>query len=338
MIDSSKINKKISSKEFLNSISKMNNKEYTFENIAINGQESLMKIENQVFKNIIFKNCSFKYLHILGCKIIDCQFIDCRFFDTSLCDNVIMNAKVSSIQFSNNTHIERNIFDAVEGNLDNKQHYISNINNYFKNMDFSGFLPAYTNTNYSDCDICCNQNYFYNTKVSVEAIERLSERAKKLWKKENNTHQGLWRSIIEREGTNYENQLEVMELLAPGQFLIDLRNMDSIEKLNLVASVLTNHFNGSFFRVYKGDILSEDSIHSLYSTPNPLPARIVDSRGYYLKDGVIKNLNIKVNYDPKYDNDFYDFYDGINLGTCLDENNLQNPDNYECKALIKRMK
>ena len=53
MIDSSKINKKISSKEFLNEISKMNNKEYTFENIAINGQESLMKIENQVFKNII---------------------------------------------------------------------------------------------------------------------------------------------------------------------------------------------------------------------------------------------------------------------------------------------
>ena len=338
MINRNIIDKKINVQELINRI---NNKEHAFENISIDKIKNLCDIKNQVFENLIFKNCSFNYLNIAGCRIINCQFIDCRFFDTALCDNVIKDTKVLGVQFSNNSYIERNIFDAVVGNLDKKQHYISSINNYFKNMDFSGFLPAYTNTNFSDCDICCNQNYFYNTKVSIEAIERLSERAKKMWKKGNNTTQEIWRNIIESKDSDDKNQLEVTELLVPGKFLIDLRNMDAKEKLNLVASVLTNHFNGSFFRVYNNFILSEDSFHSFYSTPNPLPARIVDSRGYELKDGVIKNINIKVNYNSKNDNGFYDLYDGINLGTCSEENSLLNPNNYEfkcrCKELIKIM-
>lgn len=150
MINRNIIDKEINVQELINRI---NNKEHAFENISIDKIKNLCDIKNQVFENLIFKNCIFKYLNIAGCRIINCQFIDCRFFDTALCDNVIKDTKVLGVQFSNNSYIERNIFDAVVGNLDEKQHYISSINNYFKNMDFSGFLPAYTNTNFSDCDI-----------------------------------------------------------------------------------------------------------------------------------------------------------------------------------------
>ncbi len=337
MINKANINKEITIIELLDSIAKTSGNEYTFENIRISGAKDSIKVKNRVFENITFRNCSFKYSVMEECQIINCIFIDCSFFDFSLCNNIIMDTEVSGVQFVNNSCIEGNIFDGVKGNLDEKQHYISNAHNYFKNMDFSGFLPAYTNSNFSDCDICCNQNYFYNTKVSIEAIEKLSKRAKKMWKKESASDQNLWRNIFECENLYGDKSLEVAELLVPGNFVIDLGNMDYEEKLNLVASLLVNHFNGSFLRVYKNCMLSEDSIHSFYSTPNPSPARIVDSRGYTLKDGVIKDLNIRVNYDPKNDKWYYDSYDGANLGICAEENSLHNPNNFECKALSMRM-
>ena len=123
--------------------------------------------------------------------------------------------------------------------------------------------------------------------------------------------------------------------------------MDPEEKLNLVASTVTNIYDGSYLRVSFNGRNLDDSLFKFYSTPNPLPAKIVDSRGFSLKKGVIRDIGIKMNwpldaFEPCFfdgntigdkSNRLYMYNEEVNKYT--EANNLHNPDNYECKQLIK---
>ena len=117
--------------------------------------------------------------------------------------------------------------------------------------------------------------------------------------------------------------------------------MNPEEKLNLVASIATNIYNGSYLGVSLNYRNLNDSLYTFYSTPNPMPLRIVDSRGFSLKEGVIRDIGIKKywaleNMDPclfdgnAIDDKAYRLYiynEKINRYT--DDNSLHNPSNYE---------
>ncbi len=242
------------------------------------------------------------------------------------------SSEIIGVKFANNTWVHFNVFDGLSGFLDENQWCIKNQNNVFKNMDFSGFLPLYTIPDHSDCDIVCGNNFFYNTTVSLEALEKLSNRAQFFCStRECGAPSKLVRTIIEnqdKDGHLIKDKLGVAEYFVPSQFLIDLRNMDPEEKLNLVASTVTNIYDGSYLRVSFNGKNLDDSLFKFYSTPNPLPAKIVDSRGFSLKPGVIKDINIRKNFAIEHKKLCY--YDGNEFArNYTEDNSLHNPSNYE---------
>lgn len=322
MYNRSKLEKDISYSDVLQTIEQSNGKECVFENCCIATQND-NGIGNKEFKNVAFINCKILYPHVHDCRFINCKFVDCMLFDAKISSNKIIDSKVEGIEFQNNTEIRKNTLDGVTGYLEENQWLIYNGDNHFKNMDFSGFLPAYTNMDFGDfgdCNIVCKNNYFHNVSVNIEAIERLSNRATILHTRENGCEPELCREMYDDQ-----KNLVAIKFLRPVSLIVNLQNMDPETRLNLVASIVTHNFNGSFIRDLK---TQSNSIHNLYSTPNPQPARIVDSRGYYLKDGVIKSINIETNYKPMYERSIYTCYDGANIEKCSEENSLHNPNNY----------
>ena len=319
MYNRSKPERNISYSDVLQIIEQSNGEECVFENYRIATQND-NRIKNKEFKNITFINCKILYPYIGYCRFINCKFVDCIFFDAKISSSEIIDSKVEGIEFQNNTDIRKNTFDGVTGYLEEKQWLLYNGDNHFKNMDFSGFLPAYTNTAFGDCEIICKNNFFHKVRVNIDAIERLSNRATKLHTRENSCEPEFYREMYDDQ-----KNLVAIKFLRPISIIINLKNMDSETRLNLVASIVTHNFNGSLISDLK---TPSNSIHNLYSTPNSQPARIVDSRGYYLKYGVIKGIYIETNYKPMYEGSCYTCYDGANIEKCSEENSLHNPNNY----------
>lgn len=345
MVDFDKMTRDIEYSDILKIIDEKNGEPYVFKNISVNSQDGSNNITKREFRNLTFINCNFSYLSLGNCRVVDCNFINCRFYDSSIFNNLVESSEIIGVEFTNNTWVHFNVFDGLSGFLDETQWCIKNQNNVFKNMDFSGFLPLYTSPDHSACDIVCGNNFFYNTTVSLEALEKLSNRAQFFCStRECGVPSKLVREIIEDEDEDehlIKDKLGVAEYFVPNLFLIDLRNMDPEEKLNLVASTVTNIYNGSYLRVSFNGKNLDDSLFKFYSTPNPLPAKIVDSRGFSLKKGVIRDIGIKKNWalenmnpclfdgnaidDKAYR--LYIYNEKINSYT--DDNSLHNPSNYE---------
>ena len=344
MIDFDKMEKDVKCSDILKIIDEAMGKPCTFENKGIKARDS-EKITTREFRNLTFINCCFDFT-LRNCRIVDCHFIDCRFYDCSIFYNLVENTEISNVEFANNTDVMFNVFDGLIGFLSENQWCLHNQNNVFKNMDFSGFLPLYTYSDFGKCDIVCGKNFFRNTTVSLEAIEKLSSRANFFAStRDDSVPDNLIRVItndIDEEGKkSIKDKLVIKEYFVPNLFLIDLRNMNPEEKLNLVASIATNIYNGSYLGVSLNYRNLNDSLYTFYSTPNPMPLRIVDSRGFSLKEGVIRDIGIKKywaleNMDPclfdgnAIDDKAYRLYiynEKINRYT--DDNSLHNPSNYE---------
>lgn len=340
MIDFDKMKRNISFSDLLEIIDKSNGEKCVFENLIIGTGDGKNRINFEILENLTFINCLFNDINLSKCEISDCHFIDCRVYDSCINNNRFRHCEIANVELANNTYVYSNICDGLVGYLNEFCWCIENQYNTFMNMDFSGFLPVYTccGSGIGEGYMICGKNFFHNTTVSLEALEKLSNRADHLGRtRESSAPIELIRTISEDEkegGGIIKDKLGIAEYFIPFKFFIDLKGMDPEAKLNLVASAVTNLYDGSYFRVSLNGRNLDDSFFTFYSTPNPASAKIVDSRGFSLKPGVIKDINIRKNFAIEHQKLCY--YDGNEFAhNYTEDNSLHNPDNYECKQLIK---
>ena len=331
---------RIESGDFLLEICKnVNNK--TISNIMILGNlNNPRDIEGYVFDNVTFINVTFMYGRFNNCEFNNCKFINCDIFDYCVKRNTFNACHFDNVNFFNNTDVIYNKFISCTGNIGN--YFARDVrHNIFMNMDFSGFLPLYLALG---SEIRWHSNYFINTTVNVDALKKVSEKVEGIYSGCGFFLHG--QRIMDCDMypclNDYDEFLIVQEMYGEiGSIRIDLNGVDDVTRLNLISNCFVNIQKGNVLRGVETD--KDGSITPLkkgkiiiYTVPNPRPIKVVDNRGYILNDGVIENISFTDKYIPEC-GDVYDYgYPGIRLKHCSDEGNLLNPDNYSCRALIRR--
>ena len=331
---------RISSGEFLQESSEnFNNK--TISNVMVLGnQNNSRDINEYVFNNVIFKNVTFMYGKFNNCVFNNCKFNNCDIFDYCVKRNTFNACHFDNISFFNNTDVIYNKFIGCTGNIGN--YFARDVrHNIFMNMDFSGFLPFYLALG---SEIRWHSNYFINTTVNVNALKNVSENVEEIFSGCGFFLHG--QRVMDCDMypclNDYDEFLVVQEMYGEmGSIRIDLKGVDDITKLNLISNCFVNIQVGNVLRGIETDhdgniIPLKIGKISAYTVPNPRPIKIVDNRGYVLNEGVIKNISFTDRYIPEC-GDVYDYgYDGIKLKSCNEESNILNPDNYSCRALVRK--
>ena len=299
-------------------------------------------VDGLFFQNITFENCLFNYPNIRKCIFRECKFIKCQFFDAVIFMNKFELCDAIDIVLDNNTHVDKNIFDGLRGNLKTPD-CLSNSSNYFKNMDFSGFLKLYESSRWGEGAIVWFKNYFVNTTVELSAIEKLAKLATYIWTGDRGLPIDESRLFDKNGYPIYDYELNpfstkktrkpvAFEGFKATNFLIDVQNMDENKRVNLLANLVVNLPEGYAFDINKREQTANLSRVHLYSKPNPLPIHIIDSRvNKYseIKNSAIKPINLNIQKVPDKNYPLYSIYDGRKIDGYTEEHNLYNPSNYE---------
>lgn len=174
-------------------------------------------------------------------------------------------------------------------------------------------------------------NYFYNTSVSLDAISKLCDEARFMWNGSNDWDQSEEREIIE----NF-----VSEWNGPDNFIIDMKNMSKNSKINLVAYIFTKLCKGNMFIVYENNKISPNSTIDFHSINNLLPIKIVSSDGNIVDTSKMMDMNIKTPFKPNFKvlgELSYLLYDGKSLEYLYTEDHdITNKNNHVCRQLVKK--
>lgn len=304
-----------------------------FKGYWINGKEEEdNQIRDEVINNITFEDCEFFGMGVYNTVIKNCTFIDCETGFFSFRNNSVIDSYSDQVLLDFFSDIQFNTFDNVKGNIiDGIGFNTFNKNNVFRNMNFDGFTGILYQDAFSNgMALKWENNFFYNTVVSLDAIAKLCDKAKYVWNGSNDWNQSEEREIIEDI---------VSEWNGPDNFVIDMNNMNKTSKINLVASMFTKLCKGNMFIVYDNSKISPDSTIDFYTISNPLPIKIVSDDGQIVDTNKIKNLNIKVSFNPNFKNMGelnYLLYDGKNFEYLYEDDcDITNPKNNSCKKLIK---
>ena len=317
--------------------------------IFINRDQKQRNYINHYIKDVTFINVYFQYMTITNTTFSNCKFINCRFFDCHLERNKFIDCYFENIVFYNNMEVIGNLFERVSGNV---ELYMANECNYnvFKDMDFSGFLPIYK---FADDSVIWRRNYFINTVISLDRLNEFANEINKVTCDAHNNHYvrfflsktPMMYNLVTGDGYPYvfeypyDRKLPVMRD-SDGDFIdniqIDLSNLTHEAKLNIVASIFTRYQTGHSLDPWFNEELADISFIKHYTVLNPRPAKIVDSRGYILNDGVIQDANFT--YTDMQKNGQYYVCDASKLlaGVYNEENSLLNPNNYSCRSLSIR--
>ena len=280
---------------------------------------------NLVFKNITFIDSNISYTCFHKCNFTNCNFINCHFFDTSLEDNKFIDCHFDHTVFYNNAYVTGNQFIRASGCIDGCNVVLFELN-CFIDMDFSGFLPMYC---MDETKLRWYKNYFINTTLSIDALKNTLSRITHIYSSDTSCDIKYWRKIYEKDSTKvYEVYDNIMN------YGIDISDLDIGYKLNAIANCFTAFQTGTTLIVRDMGHLETATVN-VKTIPNPRPVKIINSRGYKLKEGVIKSINFIDTYHPVYDYWKY-AYDGLTDTYYLDCNNLLDSDNYKCTQLIKK--
>ncbi len=327
----------------------------TIENIDFNFIYDFNKekdIENLTFENIAFINCVFQFVGILDCVFVNCKFIKVHFYDDHIYNNKFIDCDFENVTFFNNLEFSGNLLERVTGYIG---YYSANQceGNIFKDMDFSGFLPFYVSMH--DSSMVWRRNYFINSYILVDALEKLSEKATGIYPDKGYYNAGYLRRFLSRttdvnaitmEGIGYRFEypyerelpdIDDIEGIPLTGVRLDLSNVDNVTKLNVISSIFTKYLTGHLLFAKEDNKITDMSYYEEHTIPNPRPARIVDSRGYVLNSGVIQDINVG-------SKEFIQAYGGMflhDLSSSIshsygEDSNLKNPDNYSCRALVRR--
>ena len=309
-----------------------NGKKY-FKGYWIDGKEHKEGyIENKVIDNITFEDCEFYGITVGNSIIKNCTFIDCETGFFYFHHNRVIDSYSDQVLLDFFTNVRFNTFDNVKGNIIKGYGFNSfNKNNVFRNMNFDGFVGAlYQEAFKGGLALKWENNFFYNTSVSLDAISKMCDETRFVWNGSNDWDHSKEREIVEDV---------VSEFSGPDNFVIDMSNMSKAGKMNLVASIFTKLCKGNMFLVFNGREFSPESTIDFHTVSNPLPIKIISNNGNNVDTSKIMDINLKVPFKPNFErmNTLnYLLYDGKDLEHLYNEDcDITNSKNHYCKKLIK---
>ena len=322
---------KISVTEFLRLIK--NGKKH-FKGYWIDGKgQDDNQIDNEVIDCITFEDCEFYGMSVIKSIIKNCSFIDCETGFFYFHNNSVIDSYSDQVLIDFFSDVQFNTFDNVKGNIIHENGFNTfNKNNVFKNMNFDGFTGIFLQDAFSEgMALKWENNYFYNTSVSLDAISKLCDEARFMWNGSNDWDQSEEREIIEDV---------FVERNGPDNFVIDMKNMSKTSKINLVANIFTKLCKGNMSIVYEDNKISPNSTIDFHSINNPLPIKIVSSDGNIVDTSKMMDINIKTPFKPNFKvlgELSYLLYDGKSLEYLYTEDHdITNKNNHVCRQLVKK--
>lgn len=347
MFDENKVVMEISGEEFKSMIPNNKISGITLKNISINPAGERCDIDSCVFEDVSFINVCFTLI-FSNCTFINCKFINCHYYDSYIKSNKFIACYFDEVSYFNNLDMVGNTFERVTGNI---AFFAANSchSNIFKDMDFTNFLPYYIS---KESYAHWYHNYFINTIINVDKLAEITKGLEKVYS-------GIYQTVNHRlylskvplmnpatgDGNPYvfdfpydiklPNVVEFMDGVTD-QICIDISSMNDVARLNFIANIFTNYQKGQKLMAHDGSTVLDRSFFHHYTVPNPRPAIFVNKRGYILNSKVIQDVCF-TGTESRTQNGF-DYYDGNSLfgDRYNDESNILDPDNYSCRALIRR--
>lgn len=312
----------------------LKNGQTLFEEYWINGKgETNNLVKDLVIENITFNDCIFHGVEIVNNEVNNTTFVDCEFGFCWIYNNRVSASHSEQVLLDFFSNIQFNTFDRVTGNIRHENGFNTfNKNNVFRNMDFDGFTGIFYRDAFGkEGALSWDNNFFYNTTITLDAIAKLSDEARFIW-----NGRSTWDLSEERELSGED----VSEWDGPDSFVLDMGNMSKNGKINLVANIFTKLCKGKMIIAYEGYNVSNKSVVEFNTISNPLPIKIISNTGDIIDISRIKDINISTSFIPnsqEIGESDYLLYDGKLLEPMyVNGCDITNQKYHICRQLIKK--